>query len=102
VETASRDVERWLLGVESAMHAALRRLLGDSVQAAQRRPRDVWVFEWPAQCVVTASQIAFTHLVTKLVTSEGAKVRHPPTKCRPPLPLFPLHMPGFLLHDDIA
>jgi dynein heavy chain, axonemal len=56
----SGKVEVWLNSVTEAMRSTLHKLFGASVQAYEDKARDIWVFDWPAQPALCATQIWWT------------------------------------------
>nr|XP_031846529.1 dynein heavy chain 3, axonemal-like isoform X2 [Nomia melanderi] len=53
-------VEKWLSQVEKLMVASLRDIAEESVIAYFTVPRDEWIFSWPGQIVICASQVHWT------------------------------------------
>jgi dynein heavy chain len=56
----SGPVENWLNRLIVAMRETLRNLLGESVSSYEEKPREQWVFDFPAQIVLAGSQIWWT------------------------------------------
>lgn len=50
-------VEDWLNRVTDVMRYTLNRLFAQSIDAYEEKPRDVWVFDWPAQVALCITQI---------------------------------------------
>jgi dynein heavy chain len=69
---ANKDVEKWLTELESVVKKTLRKLLTRAVVAHSKMTRENWILSWPAQLVLTANQIIFTQLMTKLLTSQDS------------------------------
>ncbi|KAJ3365528.1 hypothetical protein HDU91_002183, partial [Kappamyces sp. JEL0680] len=53
-------VENWLNRLIVAMRETLRNLLGESVTSYEEKPREQWIFDFPAQIVLAGSQIWWT------------------------------------------
>ncbi|GAA6082719.1 dynein axonemal heavy chain 11, partial [Tachysurus ichikawai] len=51
------QAECWLRGLELAMRSTVRQEISEAVAAYEDKPRDQWLFDYPAQVVLTASQI---------------------------------------------
>ena len=56
----SGKVEIWLNRVTDAMRKTLHELFMKSVIAYEDKPREVWVFDWPAQPALCTTQIWWT------------------------------------------
>lgn len=56
----SGKVEIWLNRVTDAMRETLHELFRKSVIAYEDKPREVWVFDWPAQPALCTTQIWWT------------------------------------------
>uniref|UniRef100_A0A5K3ENE7 DYH10 protein n=1 Tax=Mesocestoides corti TaxID=53468 RepID=A0A5K3ENE7_MESCO len=54
------QVEQWLDRLLSEMVHTLRLTLADAVAAYEEKPRDQWIFDYPAQIALTGSQIGWT------------------------------------------
>ncbi|KAH9636656.1 hypothetical protein HF086_003474 [Spodoptera exigua] len=53
-------VETWLNRVTDCMRLTLRDILAHSVKSYEEKPRDEWVFDWPAQPALVGTQIWWT------------------------------------------
>ena len=53
----SGRVEEWLMNVQNIMQETLRWAMKDALTAYEERPRDKWVFEWPAQVALVGTQV---------------------------------------------
>lgn len=53
-------VEKWLNRLTDAMRATLHELFMRAVIAYEEKPREVWVFDWPAQPALCTTQIWWT------------------------------------------
>lgn len=53
----SGKVEDWLNRVTNIMRFTLNRLFAQAIDAYDTKPRDVWVFDWPAQVALCITQI---------------------------------------------
>ena len=53
----SGRVEEWLMTVQTIMQETLRWACKDALTAYEERPRDQWVFEWPAQVALVGTQV---------------------------------------------
>ncbi|KAJ3312837.1 hypothetical protein HDV04_002647 [Boothiomyces sp. JEL0838] len=53
-------VENWLNRLIHSMRSTLRNLLGESVASYEEKPREQWIFDFPAQIVLAGSQIWWT------------------------------------------
>ena len=56
----SGPVEIWLNRLEETMRKTLKTLLGDAVAAYEEKPREQWIFDWPAQITLAGTQIWWT------------------------------------------
>ncbi|NXJ94967.1 DYH17 protein, partial [Corythaixoides concolor] len=56
----SGQVEVWLNRVLASMRSTLRQLIPDAVGTYEEKPREQWVFDYPAQVALTCSQIWWT------------------------------------------
>ncbi|XP_039431337.1 dynein beta chain, ciliary-like isoform X4 [Culex pipiens pallens] len=56
----SGKVEIWLNRVTDSMRVTLHDLFERSVSAYEEKPRDQWIFDWPAQPALCATQIWWT------------------------------------------
>ena len=56
----SGAVENWLNRIVVSMRNTLRHLLGESVTSYEEKPREHWIFDFPAQIVLAGSQIWWT------------------------------------------
>ncbi|XP_043921477.1 dynein axonemal heavy chain 11 [Protopterus annectens] len=54
------QVENWLTCVEKSMREAVRHFITEAVAAYEEKPREQWVFDYPAQTALTGSQIWWT------------------------------------------
>ncbi|XP_043931285.1 dynein axonemal heavy chain 11-like [Protopterus annectens] len=55
--TCDGQAEHWLSLLEETMRAAVREEIMDAVAAYEDKPRDQWLFDYPAQVALTGSQI---------------------------------------------
>ena len=53
-------VENWLNRLITSMRSTLRNLLGESVTTYEEKPREQWIFDFPAQVVLAGTQIWWT------------------------------------------
>ncbi|KAI9189963.1 hypothetical protein H9P43_001396 [Blastocladiella emersonii ATCC 22665] len=53
-------VEVWLNRVEATMKNSLRTLLSDAVVTYEEKPREQWIFDYPAQVTLAGTQIWWT------------------------------------------
>ncbi|KAI9004406.1 dynein heavy chain [Hyaloraphidium curvatum] len=51
------QVETWLNKLVECMRTTLRHMLSDAVTTYQEKPREQWLFDYPAQIVLAATQI---------------------------------------------
>ncbi|XP_039595259.1 dynein heavy chain 9, axonemal [Polypterus senegalus] len=56
----SGQVEVWLMKVLEAMKATVRHEMTEAVIAYEEKPRDQWLFDYPAQVALTCTQIWWT------------------------------------------
>uniref|UniRef100_A0A8C3CT99 Dynein axonemal heavy chain 17 n=1 Tax=Cairina moschata TaxID=8855 RepID=A0A8C3CT99_CAIMO len=56
----SGQVEVWLNRVLASMRSTLRHLIPDAVVTYEEKPREQWVFDYPAQVALTCTQIWWT------------------------------------------
>lgn len=54
------QVERWLNNVTDIMRKTGRKYLSDAVSAYNEKPREQWLFDYPAQTALCATQIWWT------------------------------------------
>jgi dynein heavy chain len=52
-------VEGWLNALADSMRVSLRLLLQDAVAILEEKTKDTWIWDFPAQVTLTASQIAW-------------------------------------------
>lgn len=50
------QVEGWLNRVQSRMRSSLRTYMGEAVSAYEEKPRDQWLFDYPAQVSLCGTQ----------------------------------------------
>lgn len=53
-------VESWLNSLLDTMRITVRKTLQESVVSYEDKPRDQWLFDYPAQIALTGSQIWWT------------------------------------------
>uniref|UniRef100_A0A8C4MVE0 Dynein axonemal heavy chain 11 n=1 Tax=Equus asinus asinus TaxID=83772 RepID=A0A8C4MVE0_EQUAS len=53
-------VETWLLHLEQTMQETVRHSITEAIAAYEEKPRDLWIFDFPAQVALTSSQIWWT------------------------------------------
>lgn len=53
-------VEVWLTRLVESMKSTLRHLMGEAVVAYEEKPREQWIFDYPAQITLTGSQVWWT------------------------------------------
>ncbi|KAM6377006.1 LOW QUALITY PROTEIN: dynein axonemal heavy chain 17 [Pluvialis apricaria] len=56
----SGQVEDWLNRVLASMRSTLRRLIPEALVTYEEKPREQWVFDYPAQVALTCTQIWWT------------------------------------------
>uniref|UniRef100_A0A8C5QHE5 Dynein axonemal heavy chain 11 n=1 Tax=Leptobrachium leishanense TaxID=445787 RepID=A0A8C5QHE5_9ANUR len=54
------QVEHWLGKLEETMRETIRHQISEAVAAYEEKPRDQWIFDFPAQVSLTSSQIWWT------------------------------------------
>ncbi|VDO09234.1 unnamed protein product [Rodentolepis nana] len=54
------QVEEWLSHLLDEMRNTIRMTLSEAVAAYEEKPRDQWIFDYPAQVALTGSQIGWT------------------------------------------
>ncbi|XP_007888401.2 dynein axonemal heavy chain 11-like [Callorhinchus milii] len=54
------QVESWLRRLEETMRATVQREVTDAVAAYEEKPRDQWLFDYPAQVALSGTQIWWT------------------------------------------
>lgn len=54
------QVESWLNRVTDCMRYTLRDIFEHCVKSYEAKPRDEWVFDWPAQPALVGTQIWWT------------------------------------------
>lgn len=55
-----QKVETWLLHLEQTMQETVRHSITEAIAAYEEKPRDLWIFDFPAQVALTSSQIWWT------------------------------------------
>ncbi|XP_038934021.1 dynein axonemal heavy chain 11 isoform X4 [Rattus norvegicus] len=53
-------VESWLLQLEQTMKETVRLAIAEAIAAYEEKPRELWIFDFPAQVALTGSQIWWT------------------------------------------
>uniref|UniRef100_A0A8C9AK17 Dynein axonemal heavy chain 11 n=1 Tax=Prolemur simus TaxID=1328070 RepID=A0A8C9AK17_PROSS len=53
-------VETWLLQLEQTMQETVRHSITEAIMAYEEKPRELWIFDFPAQVALTSSQIWWT------------------------------------------
>lgn len=53
-------METWLLQLEQTMRATVRHSVTGAIAAYEEKPRELWILDFPAQVVLTSSQIWWT------------------------------------------
>jgi dynein heavy chain len=53
-------VESWLLQLEQTMKDTVRLAITEAITAYEEKPRELWIFDFPAQVALTGSQIWWT------------------------------------------
>uniref|UniRef100_A0A667GCJ0 Dynein axonemal heavy chain 11 n=1 Tax=Lynx canadensis TaxID=61383 RepID=A0A667GCJ0_LYNCA len=53
-------VETWLLQLEHTMQETVRHSITEAIAASEEKPRELWIFDFPAQVALTSSQIWWT------------------------------------------
>nr|XP_020145462.1 dynein heavy chain 11, axonemal [Microcebus murinus] len=53
-------VETWLLQLEQTMQETVRHSITEAIVAYEEKPRELWIFDFPAQVALTSSQIWWT------------------------------------------
>ncbi|XP_051008480.1 dynein axonemal heavy chain 11 [Acomys russatus] len=53
-------VESWLLQLEQTMKDTVRQAITEAIAAYEEKPRELWIFDFPAQVALTGSQIWWT------------------------------------------
>ncbi|EHB17858.1 Dynein heavy chain 11, axonemal [Heterocephalus glaber] len=53
-------VETWLLRLEWTMQETVRQSITEAIAAYEEKPRELWIFDFPAQVALTSSQIWWT------------------------------------------
>ncbi|CAL8284422.1 unnamed protein product [Lota lota] len=64
----SGQVEQWLDKVQERMVNTLREKFGDAIMAYKEKPKDQWLFDYPAQVAVVTTQIWWTTEVNIALT----------------------------------
>lgn len=54
------QVEHWLKNIEDTMCETVRHHITEAVAGYEEKPRDQWIFDYPAQVALTSSQIWWT------------------------------------------
>lgn len=50
----------WLLQLEQTMQDTVRHSITEAITAYEEKPRELWIFDFPAQVSLTSSQIWWT------------------------------------------
>ncbi|XP_057668614.1 dynein beta chain, ciliary [Diorhabda carinulata] len=58
--TCNGPVEVWLNRIQDSMRTTIRILIGEGVLTYEEKPRDQWLFDFPAQVSLTGTQIWWT------------------------------------------
>lgn len=90
IDPSEKNVENWLSEVEDMMRASVKKVINDSVADYLEKTRSDWVKDWPAQCVLTGSQIHWTR--------ECEQVRFAGHHC-PSFRVLTMHMTQALRQD---
>ena len=53
-------METWLLQLEQTMQETVRHSITEAIVAYEEKPRELWIFDFPAQVALTSSQIWWT------------------------------------------
>eukprot|EP00163_Fabomonas_tropica_P016273 TRINITY_DN2925_c0_g1_i1.p1 TRINITY_DN2925_c0_g1~~TRINITY_DN2925_c0_g1_i1.p1 ORF type:complete len:4072 (-),score=1488.94 TRINITY_DN2925_c0_g1_i1:296-12511(-) len=64
-------VENYLQDVIQSMRSSLRDLMGQAIAAYGQKARDQWLLDWPAQLMLTASQVHWTTEVNSALQAAG-------------------------------
>lgn len=54
------QVEGWLNRIQARMRSSLRAYMNEAVSAYEEKPRDQWLFDYPAQVSLCGTQIWWT------------------------------------------
>jgi len=73
IDPTKSTVEYWLGDVERMMMASVRNELLKAIVAYKKKPRTEWCLQHPGQCVLTGSQIHWTHELETNVKKYGPK-----------------------------
>ncbi len=73
VDPTKTTVEYWMGEVEKMMQVSVRSELLKSIMGYKKKPRTEWCLEHPGQCVLTGSQIHWTHEVETHIKKYGSK-----------------------------
>ncbi|XXQ30104.1 AAA+ ATPase domain-containing protein [Plasmodiophora brassicae] len=71
IDPSEKNVENWLSEVEDMMRASVKKVINDSVADYLEKTRSDWVKDWPAQCVLTGSQIHWTRECEQALRQDG-------------------------------
>ena len=64
VDGKKEEIEDWLNAFEEEMRSTLKQSIRDCIPAAQKKKREQWINEFPAQVVLITNQIMWTQQVT--------------------------------------
>jgi hypothetical protein len=73
VDGRTEEIEDWLNAFEEEMKSTLKESIRDCIPASQKKKRETWINEFPAQIVLITNQIIWTQQVTSALRTPKAR-----------------------------
>lgn len=73
VDGKTEEIEEWLNGFEEEMKTTLKESIRDCIPASQKKRREIWINEFPAQIILITNQIIWTQQVTSALRTPKAR-----------------------------
>ncbi len=70
--TREQEVDKWMQSIEKSMKNSLKIQFIKALEQFSKMPLNKWVFEFPAQIVLTVEQVRLTRLAQKAVFAASA------------------------------
>lgn len=71
VDPKNKNVEHWMLEVESMMKISVRDAMERAITDYTRIDRTVWIQKWPGMCVLNGSQMHWTREMEEAMDKDG-------------------------------
>eukprot|EP00002_Diphylleia_rotans_P035998 TRINITY_DN7896_c0_g1_i2.p1 TRINITY_DN7896_c0_g1~~TRINITY_DN7896_c0_g1_i2.p1 ORF type:complete len:4263 (-),score=670.67 TRINITY_DN7896_c0_g1_i2:89-12877(-) len=68
-----RDVEHWMKIFERCMRSALKGQIVEAISNFSKISREKWILSWPAQIMLTAGHVIFTHQANQGIYAQGKR-----------------------------